>query len=354
MNIGTITFHWATNYGAVIQAYALQKYLKLNNYETEIIDYIPLQIKLIQTLSNIKNLRVIELIKEIRFKQFRKKYLKISKKCYYTNLDLVKNCHNYDVYICGSDQIWNEPFLLNSENTTNLSYYLNFVKKHKVRISYATSFGTNKISSNTIDLIKPELNRFNYISVRENSGKEIVENMGLNVELVIDPTLLLEGNIYESLFKDLKIRRQFQFFSYILHNNQNNAIKIDNYILNKYFNNKIEKRFDLKDVGVVEWLYHIKNSRFVSTNSFHGTVFAIIFNKPFIVMPVENSGMNDRITTLLTTLGLENRIISSFDESRIDILFEEPINWEQINVKVERIRKKSEEFLERALQNLDN
>ena len=167
MKIGTITFHWATNYGAVLQAYALQQHLKLNNYETEIINYIPLRVKLIQNIKRIKNQEIHEFIKEIKLKRFIKQSLTLSRKTYYTNSCLKKKCHKYDVYICGSDQVWNESFALFAEGRPTLSYYLNFVKNDKQRISYATSFGTDKLSSKVANLVKPELEKFKSISVRE-------------------------------------------------------------------------------------------------------------------------------------------------------------------------------------------
>jgi len=350
MKVGTITFHWATNYGAVLQAYALQEYLKLNKYETEIINYIPIKTRLSQIITNIKTIRISELIKEARINEFRNKFLCLSKKTYLTNRKLVKNCHEYDVYVCGSDQIWNESFILYSENEPNLSYFLNFVKSDKARISYATSFGTNKLNSKIIDLVKPELEKFKSIGVRENTGKVIIEDMGLNATLVVDPALLLERESYEKLIKNTKIKEEYQLFSYILHENQIIADKIDKHIFKKYFNKKIDKMYNQEPIGIVEWLYNIKNCKFVSTNSFHGTIFAIIFNKPFIVIPVEGSNMNNRITTLLTSVGLENRIIDGFDENKIDRLMKEPIDWERVENRVEQLRKGSVEFLEKTFE----
>lgn len=350
MKIATVTFHWATNYGAVLQAFALQQYLKINGYETEIINYIPFKLKCREIISHVKHINVKWIFKEYRINKFRKYYLTLSKKKYHTSSELTKECHNYDVYICGSDQIWNEWFVLSSEDSPNLSYYLKFVKSEKVRISYATSFGTNKLNSKIIDLVKPELEKFKSIGVRENTGKAIVEKMGLNATLVIDPTLLLERESYEKLICNTKIKEEYQLFSYILHENQIMADNIDKHIFNKYFNKKTDKMYNQEPIGIVDWLYNIKNCRFVSTNSFHGTIFAIIFNKPFIVIPVEGSNMNNRITTLLTSVGLENRIIDSFNENKIDRLMKETIDWERVDIRVKQLRKGSVEFLGKALE----
>jgi hypothetical protein len=349
MKIGTITFHWATNYGAVLQAFALQKYLKLNGYETEIINYIPFRVRLIQTIMNIKNLKIIDFVKEYKINKFRKQYLSLSKKTFHTNNSLVKEYHDYDVCICGSDQIWNESFVLYAESKPTLSYYLNFVGREKTRISYATSFGTDKLSSEVVNLIKPELAKFKNISVRENTGKTIIEDMGLNAELVVDPTLLLESKVYEELIDKENTKNHFQLFSYILHDNQITAEKISKYIFDNYFDKSVDKKYNMQPIGIYEWLYNARNSRLVLTNSFHGAIFSIIFKTPFIVIPVDGSRMNDRISTLLSSVGLQNRIINKFDASEIDRVMKDVIEWEQVDIKVQRLRKGSIEFLEKVL-----
>lgn len=354
MKIGTITFHWGINYGAVLQAYALQQYLKQNQYDTEIINYIPFRVKLIQTIIRVKNLKISEFVKEKRINRFRKQCLNLSRKTYYTNSSLIKKCHDYGVYICGSDQIWNESFALFAEGRPTLSYYLNFVKTDKTRISYATSFGTNKLSPKVINLVKPELKKFKNISVRENTGKAIIQDMGFQATLVVDPTLLLEREPYENLIENKRIKEQYQLFSYILHKNQTTANAINDYVFDKYFNKSVDKKYNQEPIGIIEWLYNVKNSRFVLTNSFHGAIFAIIFHKSFIVIPVEGSKMNDRITTLLSSVGLENRIIDRFNENEIDKLMKETIEWEQVDSKVQQLRKSSVEFLQKALEGLSS
>ena len=348
MKIGTITFHWGTNYGAVLQAYALQQYLKQNQYETEIIDYIPLRVKLIQVILRIKNLKISEFIKEYRIEKFRERYLELSKKKYCSNGNLVKDCHSYDVYICGSDQVWNESFTLSAEGKPTLSYYLNFVKNGKTRISYATSFGTDKLRQKVIDLIKPELKKFKSISVREVTGKTIVEDIGLEAMLVIDPTLLIDKETYEKLFVNIRVNDNYQLFNYILHQNQTRAHAITDYIYDKHFDAE-DKKYDQEPIGIIEWLYGIRNAKFVITNSFHGAIFSIIFHTPFIVVTVENSGMNNRITTLLDAVGLNDRIIDTLDNIVIDNLIGKSIDWNQVDERVRSLRKDSSDFLKQAL-----
>jgi len=350
MKIGTITFHWATNYGAVLQAYALQKYLIQNNCETEIIDYVPIRIKLIQRITWIKELKISEFIKENKINRFRRSCMQLSKVTYFTNNSLKKKCDGYDTYICGSDQVWNESFTLGAEGKPTLSYYLDFVKDGKKRISYATSFGTDKLSEKVINLVKPELEKYNNISVRENSGKDIIENLGLHASTVVDPTLLIEKETYEELIYNQTIKEKYQLFSYILHSNQTIAGEVNDYLFNKYFDINIDKRYNQEPISIFEWIYNLKNSKFVLTNSFHGVVFSLIFHTPFIVILVEGLRMNDRITTLLNSVGLGNRIIDSFNKIKIDELMENSINWENVDCKVQQMRRESIAFIERALK----
>jgi len=333
-----------------VTSICIQQYLKKNQYETEIIDYIPLRVMLIQIIMRVKNLKISELLKEYRISKFRKLHLNLSKRKYYSNGNLEKNCNLYDIYICGSDQVWNESFILFAEKgEPTLSYYLNFVKDGKTRISYATSFGTDELSQKVIDLVKPELERFKSISVREITGKAIVENIGFQAILVVDPTLLIDKETYEKLFEDRKIIDNYQLFAYILHQNQTTAHAITDYIYAEYFDAEKDKRYDQEPIGILEWLYGIKKAKFVVTNSFHGAIFSIIFHTPFIVVTVENSGMNNRITTLLDAVGLNDRIVDTLDNTVIDNLITENIDWNQVDERVRSLRKDSSDFLKRSL-----
>jgi len=349
VKIGITTFQWGTNYGAVLQAFALQQYLERCGYEVEIINYVPFKVKALQMLSLIKNHKPAELLKEYRLNKFRKKYLKMSKGIYHNSASLKSNCHKYDSYICGSDQIWNEWFVLSSEANPNLSCYLDFAKTDKARISYATSFGTDKLSDKVVNLIKPELQKFKKISVRENTGKAIVENMGLHAALAADPTLLLKRESYERLMENKRIKERYQLFSYILHENQVTAKAANDYVFRKYFRAGIDKKYNGEPIGILEWLYNVKNAKFVVTNSFHGAIFSIIFHTPFVVVPVENSGMNDRIATLLNAVDLTGRMIETFDEATIDIAINQPINWDQVDERVCFLRDIAHDFLKNAL-----
>ena len=351
MKIGIITFHWATNYGAVLQAFALQHYLQSRGYKAEIINYVPCRVKFRLLMSAIKNLRVNEVLKECGITKFRKDHLILSGRIYHNSSSLARNCHEYDVYICGSDQIWNEWFVLSSEASPNLSYYLDFVKNNKTRISYATSFGTDRLSQKVIDLVKPELQKYRNISVRENTGKAIIENLGLHATLVADPTMLLGREAYEKLIEDKRFKKRYQLFSYILHQNQATAHEVSEYIFSKFFDNSVDKRYSNEPINMLEWLYNAKNAKLTLTNSFHGVIFSIIFRTHFIVVPVESSGMNDRIDTLLNALNLTERKIETFDQDKIDIMLAQNIDWAQVEERAAFLRKVAFDFIEQSLCN---
>lgn len=349
--IATITFHWATNYGAVLQAYALQQYLIQHNYTTEIIDYVPVRVKTIQMLTSVLSRDFNFFKKENKIRKFRKKEIVLTSKRFGTNKALRKCADKYDAVICGSDQIWNESFTLSAEGRPTLSYYLDFVGKTTKKISYAVSFGTTELRENVKKLVAPHIADFKNLSVRENSGKDILRDLGVNSTVVVDPTMLLSREAYDALAEKCECKKS-KVFSYIIQKNQTNAEKTCAYIASLLGQKQKENVYDV-NCGIYEWLNSIKNSEIVVTNSFHGVAFSIIFQTPFIAVAVEKSGMNDRIYTLLSSLGLDNRIVDKYDESAIDRILSERIDWNNTQIKLDALRKSSAEFLMEALEDED-
>ena len=355
--IGTITFHWNPNYGATLQAYALQKHLINTGWNTEIIDYHPLELKtkgfIIKCLKFKFKQQLQEHMKTIKFKKFWTAQLNVSSKKYYSLNQLKSSTGNYSAVICGSDQIWNESFLKYAEiGHPTPSYYLGFVDDNTRRISYATSFGTEVLNEYTKTAVIPELSKFHAISTRENTGGKIVNDMGINAVVTLDPTLLLDSSDYEDLIENIHMPEQ-NIFAYILHGNQSVCVKISDYCKTKY-NENIVPDYYSPNFGVYEWLYRIKNSKVVITNSFHGTVFAIIFKRTFLVTLVEGSGMNDRIISLLGELGLLHRIVYSCDQVYIDKMLDTIINWNIVEEKLNILRESSFEYLNKALAGLNS
>jgi len=348
--IGLITFHWAINYGAILQAFSLQQFLLNHGYYSEIINYVPKKILLKDRISRIRRFSISETIKEFRFIQFRNSYLKITKTRYKTNRQLKNKCQNFSHYICGSDQIWNEWFIYNSENKPNLTYYLDFVKEDVYRISYAASFGTSSLSNRTKSIIQSELEKFSMISVRENSGKKIIDGLNLESEVVVDPTLLIDKSVYDNMISDLKDKETFDIFLFTLHGEDKKGAYVCREISRDLFRDtaKIYKR---KSDSIKRWIYSIKNSKIVITNSFHCLMFALIYHKPFIVLPVEGNEINDRISTVLKIINQTERCLLANMDNKIALLIQEKIDWNFVDSQISIQRQKSIDLLLQSLEN---
>lgn len=333
MKIGIITFHWATNYGAVMQSYALSKYLSSQGHNVQIINYYPKRFKknIINALKT-RHISVIpkklkEILKEKNIMQFRKKHLKLTE--YFKSNDELRNAElDFDCYICGSDQIWNESFLRSGERKKTYSYFLDFAKDNKIIASYAASFGATKYKDDLKADILKYLKRFDFISVRENTGLDILNDIGINnVCVVPDPAMLLKKADYKKLIGNNQRVSDYAFV-YMLHNRYSDARD-----LVKYIKNKGEKIVKCKGIGVEEWLSNIYYAKHIITNSFHGVLFSIIFRKPFTAILIDGSGMNDRMMTLLEYLDLQDRIYQG--EA---IIVEKSINWEAVSKKLTQYR----------------
>lgn len=345
--IGVLTFHWAANYGAVLQAYALLKYLNDNGYDAEDVDYRPLRV-----MAKLKffelYLRKIENIKRsLKINTFPKKFLKLSKHKYYNYSELHRTNGKYDVLICGSDQIWNESFLMTAEKNPVPSYYLGFADDKTERISYAASFGTNALSENLKKYGVAELKKYSAVSVREENAVELLKNEGVDAVAVCDPTLLVEPEDYYAITDSCKKCDKVDVFNFMLRKGRESTDKTDMYVRNKYSDKKL---FNNRIVTVEQWLYSIKNSDFVVTDSFHCTVFSILFHKPFLAINDINCPMNARIRTLTQKLGLEDRVLEAYDEEKIEsIISQSSIDWESVDKRRRDWANNSAVFLKDSL-----
>lgn len=344
MRIGIITFHWATNYGAVIQAYALSEYLKSLGHSVEIIDYYPPRLKKnfinvfkTRKLSAIPK-RIREISKEKNIMPFRQKYLTMTK-YFKSNKEMMNSEFEFDCYICGSDQIWNESFLSSGERKRTYSYFLNFAEDDKIIASYAASFGVTKYRDDLKSDIQRHLKRFDFISVRENTGLNILKDIGIdNACVVPDPTMLLQKKNYEELVCDNMHKGDYAFV-YMIHNKDKDAED-----LIKYTEEKGDDIVVCDGIGINEWLSEIYYAKHVITNSFHGVVFSVIFEKPFTAVLIKDSGMNDRIITLLDYLGLSDRIYKGNAE-----IIEQSIDWDKVSEKLSRYREIGFDYINKIL-----
>ena len=363
--VGIITFHNEQNYGAVLQAYALQETIKKLGCESYIINYIePIEKywKSIftekQKIANIKIWLKIMITNIVYFKKNRKRkknfYKFINKNIklygkYKNERQLKDNAPEFDVYITGSDQVWNTKITKGLKD----AYTLNFGTSNITRASYAASLGNDKIDESEIAEYREKLKILNKISVREDTGKEILEKiLHRNIELVLDPTLLLDRKDWNNVKSDSKDEKKKYILIYDLEKN-NIVYEVANEIKEKLkipivnFRRKRWKKIIGKyESGPEEFLNLINNAEIVVTNSFHGAVFSIIFHKKFYVIP--HTTTFSRTKNLLRILNLEKQIIG--DKKQIkDILSEEEINYELVEEKLKIERQKSIKYIEKVL-----
>ncbi|KAA5476063.1 polysaccharide pyruvyl transferase family protein [Bacteroides caccae] len=336
MKIGILTFHWATNYGAVLQAYALQEYLRNEGHEVEIINYKPWHFDFWKCylrrpwLLQYFHRDWIGHNKELKLKLFRKNYLCQTKR-YFSAKQIAVDNLDYDWVISGSDQILNDSFTLSGENSPTPAYYLQSFPNAK-RIGYAVSFGCNEYPVEALQYAKRWINNFDKVGVREQTGLSILESMEYKgpKQIVPDPTILCG----KELFKDIKIEypeKKGYICAYILRKHID--FKEDNVIYIDDFNNPL---------SMEQWLGTIMGSKGLITNSYHGMIIAILNQVPFAVI-ADAAHMNDRFYTLLENLGLTDHIITSIDNYSTSLA--QPIDWKDVEFRLAKFRKAGEYLL---------
>jgi len=380
--IGIVTFHFVFNNGAVLQCLALSKFLKkLGNVDVEVLNYQPdyhtniynpiinpippaysfaksfknrnILYKGYRFIRNIcalskKNLeyRNRKLRKKI-FEEYIDKHINSSKRCK-THKDMVDYCNGFDIYIAGSDQIWNSKI-------TNYSidpiYYLDFVNNDKcIKISYAAS--ANFIE-NEMEQVKKLIKDFDAISVREQIAydclTEYIDKDKLRVD--VDPTLLLDDFDYHEFEEFVELPSKYILF-YGLPTNDNKLLKqVLGLIKDKYdipvvdispIDNKLDINTIKKDVSPGGFLTCIKNADFVVSNSFHGSVFSIIYQKEF--WTISPSLHSERLEQLLNNYNLYDRLVRTIEN--IDYT---EIKWDIVKMRYIDNRRDSVEFLKNIL-----
>lgn len=361
MKIGILTLHRALNYGAVLQTMGLYNYLKKMNYQVEIIDFVPNKIygyynykifsKPITMRSVIsKTLRYKRNKKEFKaFEDFVRENLPLSKKCY-TEMELKEIINQYDSIICGSDQIWNPKATAGMTNV----YYLNFIKNNKIRkISYAASYGNINTVTEIEENLKEYFKSFTAISVREEEAVEKTKQLyNKDVKRLIDPSMLMEKEEYRSKEKEIVVPARY-ILVYKLKENDimtNKAIEIAKILNIKIVSlgKKIPNSIFLKTIGPGEFLYLCDHAEYILTNSFHGTVFSLIYNKPFLTF--ENGNYNSRMETILNITNQQKRMVTK--NEKVEKLLRLLINKEDYDFEniIEKELNKSKEFLKKSLE----
>ena len=377
MKIGIITL-WGTkdNYVQVLHAYALQKYLisrghdvyhikyAINgkNLSEQITELIKHPIKRLRTIlkrifvlnESIKKGREFALKHPRGFDEFRNKEIKTYKYNYRGYKEISENPPSADVYITGSDQVWNVEIIRDT-----LPYFLAFGSPQTTRVAYAVSMGDRQSKDNTyINKLSILLKTFTKVGVREVSGIEICHKANyVSAQHVLDPTLLLCADDYLNLigkYQEIDWNADNRMYAYFLNFQTPEDIEWDKIIETARTNN-LDLRLTVSSGGlpiydrlgyndyyfptIYQWLQTIHCSNFFVTNSFHGIAFAIIFNKQFLYIPLRQASakMNERIYGLLKELSLESRIWQSQNKDMYKTI-SEPINWEMINQYIEKKR----------------
>lgn len=363
MKIGFITTHQYRNFGTFLQCYALQYVLESLGHEVEIIDYRRKEYqrgkieRLRIWLGNIrrypvKNLRKVQncirTIKRNRlFQIFYFQYFHLSSESYATFDELKSHPPVYDLYIAGSDQIWNP-----SLNGFIKAYFLTFVPEGK-KTSYAPSIGITSLNEVQKRQFAILLSDYQHISCREKTGVQLLNECGIkNVVQVVDPTLLLPSSFWQSLAKksSLSSKDNYGLAYFLSCDEEKEHIVAPLYHMLKRFDLTMDNTCNSQSIlaaGPCEFLSLIRNADFVCTDSFHGVVFSVIFQKEFYALPRHRldsaNSQNSRIIDFLNDLGLEERWITQPLLSRI------PIHYTDANIKLQNRIKHSFDYLNRML-----
>lgn len=357
MKIGIITLNGYFNYGNRLQNYALQEALKNQGVEVETIRFnLKNENALIKTkkiLSNIKHNIINHQIfnskknREEIFIKFSNEHISETNKVYsiHENLNHLKS--RYDYFVIGSDQVWNPEM-----NGFSPVFFAQFAEKSQ-RATYAPSFGISTLSKEVTQKYETWISEIPYLSVREDEGAKIIKELtGENVPVLVDPTLLLNANQWRKLSKKAPRQQKKYLLTYFLGDIPSEYKEKINDLKTKYdleivqLNNINEQ--EVFETGPSEFLSYIENCELFCTDSFHGTLFSIIFERPFITFERKGrASMFSRIQTLLTMFGLEDRKadLIDFDSSILEI------DFSQVKEIQEREMKRSALYLEGVLKN---
>ena len=382
--VGLVTCYFKHNYGSMLQAYATKKILDDNNIPNETINieanidfqagkkkyYLSqifnqtfiksklgmIKLRLDKKLN--KNLGKNLSLRDQKYEEFKQKF-NLSPP-YTTYQELTEACRqNYSSVIVGSDQLWLPV------NVVADYYTLNFVPDNLNKISYATSFGVSVIPHQYKDLYQKFLSRLNFISVREDRGAGLVSELsGLEAQVVCDPTMLLTKDQWDEvatpqriikddyilcyfLGKDLEYRKFAERLRAKTHCKIVSLNHCDEYV--KYS----DQYADIipYDIGPSEWINLIKHAQYVCTDSFHGTVFSLLYHKTFFTFrrykEESKVSTNNRIKSLLSSVSLEERLLDGTED--IDSVLDLRMDYQKVNQKIVSFRKESQEFLMNAI-----
>lgn len=347
MKIALLTIWHEYNYGAELQAYATIKVLQNMGHHVEMIDIrlsdegkpsmLGLVSKIIESMSPAQH----------KFERFWTKFPKTRR--YKSILELQNDPPVADIYMVGSDQVWNPDITKSFRNI----YFLDFGKDSVKRVSYASSFGVSEWKYRDYkDDVARLLSRFDFISCREQSGVKLLKDtFEVDSENVVDPTLLLGE--YQNFIKQQT--KTHNLVCYPL--GYDPELQYHSRKLAKTLNLRFVDNFNAKRIlgrivwnrnSVEQWVSNIANAEFVITRSYHGMLFSIMHQKQFAVV-AGNNGRSARLLDFLKEIGLEDRYFGDFSQLAENKPWLEEINYAKINEKVQSLREKSINVLQNML-----
>lgn len=365
MKVGVLSRHSVANYGSLWQAYALQTVIEKLGYEAENINYTPSKEvggTLAKTLINVSRWGKNPVTKLAflayqypsfshtfyTFKGYRQRYLKETKE-YTSSEQLKSDLPSVDLFCTGSDQVWNLLY----DNKIDDTYFFDFLPEDKRRIAYAASFGGNKFEDSEVEKYVKYLKKYDAISVREDSGVQILKEFGIEGTQVLDPTLLLTREEWEKLVPEIQKKEDYILIYQLRPNKEFDDYAVE---LSKKTGQKLIRistmlfqKFKCGEFHYLpkpeEFLMYIKNAKCLLTDSFHGTCFAINFGTQFIeILP---GRFNARNQSLLRAMGVEDRILMDYHDFS---LYERKIDWGKVDTIHNAKKEQSIEILKGMIE----
>lgn len=364
MKVANITLHAINNYGSVLQTLATEKIFEDLGCEVETIDYIRETAQLDSCWNILKyggpgwkikfKQLVLHLLPESKDKRieqldvFREKHLHLTAQKYRCDQDLLDNVPQADIYCTGSDQTWNTEI----QHGVPRAFFLAFAPEGKKRIAFSASFGISKLPEHDKTEVKELLSKYSAISVREASGKRILDDLGFyNAVQVLDPTLVADPIMWHSLASP-RIIEQNYILVYQLNSNDSFVKYVNEFASRKGLHvvhvrlrkEAINNCTFMPDCSPEDLLSLFKYSSYVITDSFHATVFSLIFHCNF--MDIYPSKFPTRLENILKLVGLQSRHITDF--SRFDYA-DSAIDYKEIDRILHDERNRTLDFLRNAI-----
>lgn len=364
MKIGIMTFPNMTSYGCTLQMYALYRAVEQTGAKAEIIHYRNAHMKARRHTSSgrgrsgmkgclrVAATKLLHMRQILTFRNFERQMGQYPKKITSDKNMLPEVGTRYDGVICGSDQVWN-PLITD----TDLSYFLDFCGPDTKRIAYAPSFGISEFTEDFSDAIRPELEKFSALSVREEVGARYVEFLvNRKTEVVLDPTFLISQQEWTSLEKEHPLAKEkyilcfpvrksaalIRFGRELAEKRNATLIVVEGNFLTRLRNKNPKVKYAL-DVSPKEWLYLMHHAEAVVTNSFHGAAFSLHYQKDFF-LECSSPKANSRMEYLMDLCGLKGRIIGDGCDS-----WDSCIDYEVVEGRIAPVRKTSQDYLKQSI-----